>query len=633
MDSKLSLNFVPFSKQNFTFRIFRRKVGTNYRTNEDQEYYHGTLPISDSDGGERGNYALSFVKNDGFDECACDSHDNTYVTLWYLRGLLRKKLEASTGSLEFRNVEDEFERWFHLILRHTNEGDEELVISPYYLRINRAFGLLVDYTFSKGRDVPFDRKVQILSLSLSKDGRSNRNFYIDKYNKVRIFFDKFYSVLFPLSFADDELDLKGPSLDVLPTETLKTKKYLVKHGEKEDNSQFRAILTHGPFTSIDKELHLHFLFRKQDRAFAIDLAKALEGKLVSAFPGMEKFFRIPHLSFHGVEVDFDRPEEIEQDFVNAHGNDEPAIVIPVLILPSREASRYYDLKYRFLQRGVATQDVTMDLLRNQESVKWSVANIALQVFAKAGGVPWIVKPEDKKGRTLIIGIGQAHEVYEENSRFIVKKYFAYSILTDSSGVYKELKVLSETDNEGAHLLNLDGGLKAIVNKYSDGFDNFILHVPFKLRRLELEQINRTLSSLQNGKRLVVLRINADSKFFAFNNNANSLVPYESSFVKLSNRDFLVWFEGLQYHNPVVSKRVAGPVLVEFYYPKEGISKEDGSTLLQDALNLSGANWRGFNSKSLPISLTYAQQTAKFIKGFRSLSLPYLNIENIKPWFL
>lgn len=53
--------------------------------------------------------------------------------------------------------------------------------------------------------------------------------------------------------------------------------------------------------------------------------------------------------------------------------------------------------------------------------------------------------------------------------------------------------------------------------------------------------------------------------------------------------------------------------------------------LQDILNLSGANWRGFNAKMSPISVFYPQLVAKFLKYFDNYS--EINVENIKPWFL
>ena len=61
---------------------------------------------------------------------------------------------------------------------------------------------------------------------------------------------------------------------------------------------------------------------------------------------------------------------------------------------------------------------------------------------------------------------------------------------------------------------------------------------------------------------------------------------------------------------------------------------DERKYLQDVLNLSGANWRGFNAKSIPISIYYSQIIAKYTEAFEMIDGYEENsISNDKPWFL
>jgi len=55
--------------------------------------------------------------------------------------------------------------------------------------------------------------------------------------------------------------------------------------------------------------------------------------------------------------------------------------------------------------------------------------------------------------------------------------------------------------------------------------------------------------------------------------------------------------------------------------------------LQDILNLTGANWRGFNAKAIPISMFYPQIISKFIKFFDQYNLDDIEFEDLPPWFL
>ena len=55
--------------------------------------------------------------------------------------------------------------------------------------------------------------------------------------------------------------------------------------------------------------------------------------------------------------------------------------------------------------------------------------------------------------------------------------------------------------------------------------------------------------------------------------------------------------------------------------------------LQDAINLSGANWRGFNAKAMPVSVYYAQLIARYLKEFESHGLAAVDVNTLTPWFL
>jgi len=90
---------------------------------------------------------------------------------------------------------------------------------------------------------------------------------------------------------------------------------------------------------------------------------------------------------------------------------------------------------------------------------------------------------------------------------------------------------------------------------------------------------------------------------------------------------------LQYHNPTVKRRIAKPMHIEFTYPVGGLDREEEAGFLQDAVNLSGANWRGFNAKSLPVSVYYAKLISDYIGHFDQLGLGELDVENLPPWFL
>ena len=89
-----------------------------------------------------------------------------------------------------------------------------------------------------------------------------------------------------------------------------------------------------------------------------------------------------------------------------------------------------------------------------------MANIALQLFCKAGGKPWKVKPTEEG--SLIVGISQSHKVAGDESGRHIEKYFAFSILTDSSGIFQSLIEMGQADREAEYLRQLNDNLTSLL---------------------------------------------------------------------------------------------------------------------------------------------------------------------------
>ncbi|HOQ33355.1 MAG TPA: Piwi domain-containing protein [Candidatus Hydrogenedens sp.] len=624
---KILLNFISLTKQDFEFIIYRKENKGEKKEDIGSNTYSNTLPIKIDILEERTKYWISFIQRDDFEKFVCKPEYNIKVTEHYLYYCLKTQVQKKLSSDEYIIPNNKFRKEIFLILNKHPEGKECLLLSPYYLKSEKRFGFLIDFKFIKESNYEFNRKIQQLSLSLDKDFKSNSNFYIDKYNKIEEFKTKLYSKIFPLQFEDNNFELEGKLISVTAA-TLKTKTYIVGNSN-ESNSQFMGIKNYGPYKSLEKPITLLFFFRNEHKLLASDLAKALRGEMFNTFDGIVSFFKIPSIKIKGIEVkDNDFTKSIKIEIENKTNEN----LIPIIILSKNENELYYKIKYEILKNHkMAVQFVSLELLKNKESLKWSVSNIGLQIFSKLGGIPWLVKPE--KNRTLIIGIGQSHELSQtNNNQFKITKYFAYSVLTDSSGLFKEIKSVGKYSEQQSYLKKLSEFISEIINNHINDYDNFVIHCPFKIKKYELDKIKETLSKLHsNNKRFVLLKINDNNIYFGFNLFVNSLVPYESTFLQLSENEFLIWFEGLQYHNPLINKRISGPTHIEFYYTNKKLTLEDQKLFLQEVLNLSGANWRGFNSKSTPISIHYTRLVSKFIKCFSKYE--EIDIENINPWFL
>ncbi|MCL0094636.1 hypothetical protein M1N58_01890 [Dehalococcoidales bacterium] len=441
-----------------------------------------------------------------------------------------------------------------------------------------------------------------------------------------------YKRIFPIGSGELSIDIVS-QLETLPCGKLDVKTYVFAGGQT-DLSQYRGLEAYGPLTEVQLPVRLACIFRDKDEALLNDLLDALNGKSFAVnFNGIEPIFRMT------IETEPIKVSDYSQrslDYAIKHisdikGKNQNKLIMPALVGDRYDDQTYYSLKYRLLRENLPLQVVTVDLLRRRDGLKWSTSNIALQIFAKIGGQPWKVKPTNEK--CIIFGIGQSHR--RSNGKII--RYFAYSVSTDSSGLYKKISMLGKSDSEKEYLNQLRVNMLQAVEEYLEqGYEKCVLHVPFKIKQSELESINAAIKEVasQTSRQnldFLVLKVNTENDFFGYA-NTNSLVPYESSYLKISGKEYLIWFEGLQYHRETIYRRIGGPIHIEFYWAnREELTEEDRKKYLQDLLNLSGANWRGFNAKNLPVSIYYCELTAEFLERFPQ------EVENIEiisnPWFL
>ena len=635
---KIAFSFFPLERQSFEFTVYRRLYQQGETKSDFSNSSRRKLPEKplNEDKVPYTSYWVSFEPREGFTSYRCEPHTNIYLTYEYLYRQLLQSSETNLTRDDYSTGDRFRDYWINFIIARFPQGNQVVSMEPYLLKTIGEFGFLADFHFKKDREVPFSSEIQKLSLSLDKNGRSNRDSYTDRYSKIQEF-----------------LTIYGPRILTLPSgvsisrsfykfdaEQLGTKQYVFAQG-KQASSQFKGVKVHSPLQQIDNNTKVYFLYRQQDKPFSHDLYRALRGDTYSyQFPGMEPMFGY---KFDGTNVGGSAISDFSSDSINrvidailADAAGRP--VVPLVIVPfdkfsDKDQAPYYYAKHAFLERGIPSQFVSLRLLRQKNQLKWAVSNIGLGLFAKMGGQPWKVNPETDN--CLIIGIGQSHN---RTTGGRIDKYFAYSVLTESTGLYKELRILGETTDSGTYYDSFRKNLKSAIEQYHGEYDTFVVHTTFKVRREELKAVKDVIKSVQaansnSPKRFVVIKFNDKNKFFGYSPSHNSMVPYESSYIPLSHTEYLVWFEGLQYHNPNIYQRVQRPVHIEFIFESPELMTENRIAYLQDALNISGANWRGFNAKSLPISVLYAYLVAEFYKEFQKLGLQSPDFETLSPWFL
>jgi argonaute-like protein implicated in RNA metabolism and viral defense len=240
-------------------------------------------------------------------------------------------------------------------------------------------------------------------------------------------------------------------------------------------------------------------------------------------------------------------------------------------------------------------------------------------------------------RSLIIGVSQSHKMKATEGVKKVEKYFAFSVMTDSSGLFQRIQVLGEDQSQEGYLAQLRQSLANVLKESAEQFSRVVVHTSFKLKHREIdtirEMVGEAAGSINPANcKFAVVKVNQRSRFFGINRDVNSLVPYEATRVRLGPGEHLVWFEGIFPDRPTVSKVFPGPTHLQILRGdrQHGIPEDE---LLQDLVNLSGANWRGFNAKSSPVSVFYCHLVADLVQDFHERGLPLPAVKDMRPWFL
>lgn len=629
----IALNFLPVLTRDFRITMY---VVPNHGDERPVHADESAVLRRLREGEEYKPYWTLFQAFDGARRVDLEPFENTYVTVDALR---RALLESCASGLQAGSYEVSggFRRAIEVVVERHEEGVATISLEPYLLRSAGRFGILASFRFHPSKAHRGSKRALQLSLALDRNGQPNLDFYADRYAKLSDFVREFHGTIFPLRMSDGQEVEVGSRLVGLTPDALAVKRY-VMNGRRESKSQFMGVQRFGPYEQNPQDTQLYFLYRREDHGLSQDLFRALRGDTFRTFSGMNEMFSFPvaRHNVRGATISAFEAGEIDRvaEMVAANAAGRP--VVPVVITPfsrhdeSEKNEAYWRLKHAFLARGMPIQVVATETIANRNTLKWSTAGIALQIFAKAGGTPWRVVPATE--RCLIVGVGQAHKVLSEGG---IERFFAYSVLTDSTGAFQEIRLLGAAGDEESYIDAFHNNLRKIFKDYANRFSSFVVHSTFSVRRRELDSIASALGAQQaagGDGYFVSMKFNDRNRFFGFSSGHNSRVPYESTVISLSRSEYLVWFEGLQYGQSALQKMVGGPLHVRYAYPDK-IGESEKRMFLQDAINLSGANWRGFNAKSLPVSVYYAQIIARYLKEFEAHGLRPLDVDNIVPWFL
>jgi len=222
MKYNISLNFLSLSNSDFSFKVYRRKVEHNEKS-WDNNIYKYRLPATE------GKYTSFWVGFESFENSELFECNSIKTNIELTKQLLVRLLMNNVNKLNLK-IHQKSNRFNkkrkNIIIDEITDSNDQLIgartiwVEPYFLKASNKFGFLIDYSFIKAKEYPFNREVQKHSFSLNSDYRSNVNYNIDKYQIISDFLTKYYS---QLKLIREDISIND-KLENISADTLNVKK-------------------------------------------------------------------------------------------------------------------------------------------------------------------------------------------------------------------------------------------------------------------------------------------------------------------------------------------------------------------------------------------------------------------------
>ena len=209
---------------------------------------------------------------------------------------------------------------------------------------------------------------------------------------------------------------------------------------------YRGLVGYGPYGDptdhFDEAVILH---APDEEASAERLRGLLSDGLQPQFPrGFGQLFnsqvKITRLELSSGVTEAEKPHAFLEKFMESGASGR--LPIPIIERTPRGSfpSVYYDTKSLFVREGLVTQIVTTQVLSNPDILKWSLLPIAMQLYTKMGGLPYVLyekmRGEVQKSVTFVVGVG----ISRLQSRYGAGPAFVgFALLFGPNGEWKIMK--------------------------------------------------------------------------------------------------------------------------------------------------------------------------------------------------
>lgn len=424
-----------------------------------------------------------------------------------------------------------------------------------------------------------------------------------------------------------------------------------------------GLLRFGPYDKSyfrPKELNILVICQSTNRGgFTKTLAALADGIPDSTYfqKGLRDLFRLRNIKWDIHETQGPTPQHFKAAIRNAvTHNDNKEYDLAIVEgneaqkkLPA-EQNAFIMAKALLLGMGIPVQGIKQENVRKTESYLGSILGpMALQIYAKLGGIPWTLPGSKDVDRELIVGIGSTEQRDTEFKGGGIRRIVGLTTFFANDGRFLMANTNRAVPYED-YFEELLTGLETSINTLSRSEEQpwedgdtvrIIFHIFKPIKNIEADVVAELIKKFPNYDiRYAFVTVSTRHPFIMFDkqqrgsaSQLGNFVPARGTNIKLSDTEWLVQIRG---NKEIKAKRhgFSRPVLVKIH---EKSTFKDLHHIVEQVMNFTHLSWKTFFPTYLPVTIFYADEIAKWLDLLDGL--PGWNPEIIntslkrKKWFL
>jgi hypothetical protein len=303
---------------------------------------------------------------------------------------------------------------------------------------------------------------------------------------------------------------------------------------------------------------------------------------------------------------------------------------------------YYSIKAKLLSLEIPVQFITTNNVKGHN--EYILNSMALQLYAKIGGTPWVLPSNRSVDRELIIGIGNSWIRANTFKGAEQKRIVGITTFMSSDGQYllgDKVKDIEYEDYFEELLQSLENSFKRLKSEqgWSKGDTvRLIFHIFKPIKNIEFEVVSSLIKRFEDFNiQFAFVTIGKKHPYKLFDSNEKGVSVYNSKQLKgeciptrganifIDSTTCLVQMLGAK-ELKMQSHGMSNPIQIKIHMPTGNIEDKELDKLLFTDLNyivqqiysFTYLSWRSFLPGEKPASMLYSELISKLLGKMRKV---------------